>query len=313
MHEPVLLQPVVDYLRPNREDGTLVDATVGLGGHAEALLERYPRAHLVAIDRDPRALKLARERLGRFGSRVTFAQGRHESLIDILKQSNLETISGLVADLGVSSMQLDDASRGFSFRLDAPLDMRMGPDSTTAATLVNGLEEHELARILREYGEEPMARHIARAIVEARQSAPIETTGQLAVIVRGVKKSKRRDIDPATLTFQALRIAANEELVGLDRFIDDAVSVLESGARIAVISFHSLEDRIVKRALRRLKGECTCPPGMPVCGCGAKDLVSVLTGRPVTASEDEVNRNPRSRSAKLRVAEKKYGGARQQG
>ncbi|PYQ33641.1 MAG: 16S rRNA (cytosine(1402)-N(4))-methyltransferase [Acidobacteria bacterium] len=305
IHDPVLLQPVVDYLRPNREDGTLVDATVGLGGHAEALLERYPRAHLVAIDRDPRALKLARERLGRFGSRVTFAQGRHESLIDILKQSNLETISGLVADLGVSSMQLDDASRGFSFRLDAPLDMRMGPDSTTAATLVNGLEEHELARILREYGEEPMARRIARAIVEARQSAPIETTGQLAAIVRGVKKSKPRDIDPATLTFQALRIAANEELVGLDRFIDDAVSVLESGARIAVISFHSLEDRIVKRALRRLKGECTCPPGMPVCGCGAKDLVSVLTGRPVTASEDEVNRNPRSRSAKLRVAEKK--------
>ena len=137
------------------------------------------------------------------------------------------------------------------------------------------------------------------------QGAPIETTGQLAAIVRGVKKSKPRDIDPATLTFQALRIAANEELVGLDRFIDDAVSVLESGARIAVISFHSLEDRIVKRALRRLKGECTCPPGMPVCGCGAKDLVSVLTGRPVTASEDEGNRNPRSRSAKLRIAEKK--------
>jgi 16S rRNA (cytosine1402-N4)-methyltransferase len=305
MHQSVLLQEIVDYLRPNREDGTLVDATVGLGGHAEALLERYPRVQLVAIDRDPRALKLARERLGRFGSRVTFAQGRHESLIDILKQSNLETISGLVADLGVSSMQLDDASRGFSFRLDAPLDMRMGPDSTTAATLVNGLEEHELARILREYGEEPMARRIARAIVEARQSAPIETTGQLAAIVRSVKKSKPRDIDPATLTFQALRIAANEELVGLDRFIDDAVSVLESGARIAVISFHSLEDRIVKRALRRLEGECTCPPGMPVCGCGAKELVSVLTGRPVTASEDEVNRNPRSRSAKLRVAEKK--------
>jgi 16S rRNA (cytosine1402-N4)-methyltransferase len=305
MHQSVLLQPVVDYLRPNREDGTLVDATVGLGGHAAALLERYPRVRLVAIDRDPRALELARERLGRFGSRVTFAQGRHESLIDILKQSNLETISGLVADLGVSSMQLDDASRGFSFRLDAPLDMRMGPDSTTAANLVNTLEEHELARILREYGEEPMARRIARAIVETRQSAPIETTGQLAAIVRSVKKSRPRDIDPATLTFQAFRIAANAELVGLDRFIDDAVSVLESGARIAVISFHSLEDRIVKRALRRLKGECTCPPGMPVCGCGAREVVSVLTGRPVTASEDEVNRNPRSRSAKLRVAEKK--------
>src|SRR5438128_2859042 len=300
MHEPVLLQEIVEFLRPD-------------GGHAEALLERYPATRLVAIDRDPQALELARKRLEKFGDRVTFAVGRHESLIDILKQSNLETISGLMADLGVSSMQLDDASRGFSFRLDAPLDMRMGPDSTTAATLVNGLDERDLARILREYGEEPMARRIARAIVEARQSAPIETTGQLAAIVRSVKKSKPRDIDPATLTFQALRIAANEELVGLDRFIDDAVSVLESGARIAVISFHSLEDRIVKRALRRLKGECTCPPGMPVCGCGAKKIVTVLTRRPVTASEEEIDRNPRSRSAKLRVAEKVLAGAKEQG
>jgi len=294
-----------DSLRPDRENGTLVDATVGLGGHAEALLERYPATRLVAIDRDPQALELARKRLEKFGDRVTFAEGRHESLIDILKQSNVKTISGLVADLGVSSMQLDDASRGFSFRFDAPLDMRMGPDSTRAADLVNQLDERELARILRDYGEEPMARRIARAIVEARQSAPIETTGQLAAVVRSVKKSKPHDIDPSTLTFQALRIAANEELTGLDRFIDDAVSVLESRARIAVISFHSLEDRIVKRALRRLEGECTCPSGMPVCGCGAKEVVKILTGRPVTASEDEVKRNPRSRSAKLRVAEKK--------
>ena len=305
MHEPVLLQEVTEFLRPDREDGTLVDATVGLGGHAEALLERYPATRLVAIDRDPQAVELARTRLERFGNRVTFAVGRHESLIDILKQSNVKTISGLVADLGVSSMQLDDASRGFSFRFDAPLDMRMGPDSTRAADLVNQLDESELARILRDYGEEPMARRIARAIVEARQSAPIETTGQLAAVVRSVKKSRPHDIDPSTLTFQALRIAANEELTGLDRFIEDAVSVLQSRARIAVISFHSLEDRIVKRALRRLEGECTCPPGMPVCGCGAKELVKILTGRPVTASEDEVKRNPRSRSAKLRVAEKK--------
>jgi 16S rRNA (cytosine1402-N4)-methyltransferase len=305
MHEPVLLQKVTEYLRPDREDGTLVDATVGLGGHAKALLERYPATRLVAIDRDPQAVELARTRLEKFGDRVTFAVGRHESLIDILKQSNIKAISGLVADLGVSSMQLDDASRGFSFRFDAPLDMRMGPGSTRAADLVNQLDERELTRILREYGEEPMARRIARAIVEARQSAPIATTGQLAAVVRSVKKSRPHDIDPSTLTFQALRIAANEELTGLDRFIEDAVSVLESRARIAVISFHSLEDRIVKRALRRLEGECTCPPGMPVCGCGAKELVKILTGRPVTASEDEVKRNPRSRSAKLRVAEKK--------
>ena len=198
-------------------------------------------------------------------------------------------------------MQLDDAARGFSFRAEGPLDMRMGPDSTPASQIVNTFDEHELQKIIREYGEEPMAKRIARAIVEAR---PIETTSRLAEVIRSVKKSKPHAIDPATLTFQALRIAANSELAGLDRFIDDAVSVLEPHARIAVISFHSLEDRIVKLALRRLEGECICPPGMPVCGCGAKAIVKILTGRPLTASEEEVNRNPRSRSAKLRVAEK---------
>ncbi len=304
MHEPVLLQEVVESLRPNRGDGTFVDATVGLGGHAAGLLERYPKTRLVAIDRDPRALEIARERLRRFASRVTFVEGRHEKLIDILKQSKVETISGLLADLGVSSMQFDDASRGFSFRFDAPLDMRMGPDSRSAADLVNDLDEEALAKILRDYGEEPAARRIARAIVAARAEERIGTTGRLAEIVRSVKKSKPHEIDPATLTFQALRIAANEELVGLDQFVTDAVEFLERGARIAVISFHSLEDRIVKRALRRMEGECTCPPGLPVCRCGAKEMVKILTKRPVTASEEEVARNPRSRSAKLRIAEK---------
>ena len=298
MHESVLLNEAVEFLRPNREDGTLVDATAGLGGHSAALLERYPKTRLVAIDRDPKALELARERLKKFGDRVTFVQDRHEKLIDILKQL---TVSGLLADLGVSSMQFDDASRGFSFRQEAPLDMRMGPDSISAATLVNELDAGALAKILKEYGEEPRAKPIARAIVEAR---PIATTTELAGIVRRVKRAKPGDIDPATLTFQALRIAANEELVGLDHFIDDAVDRLESGARIAIISFHSLEDRIVKRAFRRLEGECTCPPNLPVCACGAKEVVKILTGRPVTASDDEVKRNPRSRSAKMRVAEK---------
>lgn len=298
MHESVLLNEAVEFLRPNRDDGTLVDATVGLGGHSAALLERYPKTRLVAIDRDPKALQLARERLKKFGDRVTFVQERHEKLIDILKQS---TISGLLADLGVSSMQFDDASRGFSFRHEAPLDMRMGPDSTSAAALVNELDVDALAKILKEYGEEPRAKPIARAIVEAR---PIATTTELAGIVRSVKRAKPGEIDPATLTFQALRIAANEELVGLDQFIDDAVDRLESGARIAIIAFHSLEDRIVKRAFRRLEGECTCPPNLPVCACGAKEVVKILTGRPVTASDEEVKRNPRSRSAKLRVAEK---------
>ncbi|PYQ32015.1 MAG: 16S rRNA (cytosine(1402)-N(4))-methyltransferase [Acidobacteria bacterium] len=303
-HEPVLFNEILESLIPSRTDGTIVDATLGLGGHAEGVLERHPSVRLIGIDRDPEALERSRQRLARFGDRVTLVRGLHESLIDILKQSGTETISGLLADLGVSSMQLDDASRGFSFRYDAPLDMRMGPEGTTAADLVSSLDEYELARILRDYGEEPMARRIARAIVAARSEAPIETTSRLAEIIRGVKRPRFGDIDPSTLTFQALRIATNEELTGLDRFLDDAVSVLESGARIAIISFHSLEDRIVKRAFRRLEGECTCPRNLPVCGCGAKEIVNVLTHRPVTASEEEIARNPRSRSAKLRVAEK---------
>ncbi|HET7705294.1 MAG TPA: 16S rRNA (cytosine(1402)-N(4))-methyltransferase RsmH [Thermoanaerobaculia bacterium] len=304
VHEPVLLKEILEVLRPPREDGTLVDATVGLGGHSEALLREHPRLRLLAIDRDPAALEKSRERLRPFADRVTFARGRHEELIDILKQHGITEISGLLADLGVSSMQLDDAQRGFSFRYDAPLDMRMGSEGMSAADLVRTLEESDLARILRDYGEEPMARRIARAIVAARSEAPIETTARLAEVIRSVKKGRPHEIDPSTLTFQALRIATNEELVGLEKFIDDAVSVLLREARIAVISFHSLEDRIVKQAFRRLEGECTCPPGMPVCGCGAVAIVHVMTGRPVTASEEEIARNPRSRSAKLRVAEK---------
>ncbi len=304
MHQPVLLNEILEYLIPSPPGGTLVDATVGLGGHSEALLEQHPEVRLIGIDRDPAALERSRERLSRFGDRVTLVRGRHESLIEILKQSGIDNISGILADLGVSSMQLDDASRGFSFRFDAPLDMRMGSEGKSAADLVNTLDEFELSRILRDYGEEPMARRIARAIVHARATGPIETTAKLADVIKSVKRQRYGEIDPSTLTFQALRIATNEELVGLEQFVDDAGSVLESGARLAIISFHSLEDRIVKRAFRRLEGECTCPPHMPVCGCGAQAVIEQLTGRPVTASDKEISSNPRSRSAKLRVAEK---------
>lgn len=221
-HEPVLFNEVLEFLRPAREDGVIVDATVGLGGHAEGILERYPGVRLIAIDRDPEALERSSRRLARFGERVTFVRGRHETLIEILKQSGVAAVSGLLADLGVSSMQLDDASRGFSFRFDAPLDMRMGAEGPTAGDLVNTLEQDELAKILRDYGEEPMARRIAGAIVAARAAAPIETTTALAEVIRGVKRSRPHEIDPATLTFQALRIAVNGELAGLDRFVDDA-------------------------------------------------------------------------------------------
>ncbi|HEX6159661.1 MAG TPA: 16S rRNA (cytosine(1402)-N(4))-methyltransferase RsmH [Thermoanaerobaculia bacterium] len=303
-HDPVLFQEVLELLRPAREDGTFVDATVGLGGHAEGLLEAHPHLRLLAIDRDPEALERSRQRLSRFGDRVTLVRGRHESLIDILKQHGIAQVTGLLADLGVSSMQLDDPARGFSFRFDGPLDMRMGSEGTSAADLVNSLDEYELMRVIRDYGEEPMARRIANAIVTARAEEPITTTTRLSEVIRSVKKSRPHQIDPSTLTFQALRIATNRELVELDRFADDAVSVLEPAARAGIISFHSLEDRIVKRAFRRLEGECTCPPGMPVCGCGAKAVVEILTRHPVTASDEELGRNPRSRSAKLRVVER---------
>ncbi|HVT43027.1 MAG TPA: 16S rRNA (cytosine(1402)-N(4))-methyltransferase RsmH [Thermoanaerobaculia bacterium] len=306
-HEPVLFSEVVEWLRPARADGLIVDATVGLGGHAEGLLRAWPEAELLAIDRDPLAIEKARSRLRRFDGRVRFVTGRYEELIDILEREGIEAVDAVLADLGVSSMQIDEPGRGFSFRAEGPLDMRMSSEGVTAADLVNRLDEDEIARILREYGEEPMARRIARAIVGARSEEPITTTTRLAEIVRGARghgsRGAREKIDPATLTFQALRIATNEELTGLERFIDDAVGRLVAGGRLAIISFHSLEDRIVKRAFRRLAGECTCPPRLPVCGCGAKEVVrrSKLIG----AGEDEVERNPRARSAKLRIAEKK--------
>jgi 16S rRNA (cytosine1402-N4)-methyltransferase len=303
-HDPVLLKEVVELALPAREDGILVDATVGLGGHSEALLARWPRARMIGIDRDPRALEIARERLAGYADRVRLVEGRHEQLIEILEGESVDRIDLLLADLGASSMQFDEPERGFSFRAEGPLDMRMGREGATAADLVNRLEERELARIIRKWGEEPRAGAIARAIVKARAEESIETTTRLAEVVRNAKRGSREKIDPATLTFQALRIEANEELVGLERFIRDAVERLEAKGRIAIISFHSLEDRIVKRTFRSLEGECLCPPGMPVCGCGALREIRSVTRRPVEAEEEEVSRNPRSRSAKLRVAEK---------
>lgn len=304
-HVPVLLTSVVEFLRPAETGGLIVDATLGLGGHAEALLERYGSARLLGVDRDPAALERAGRRLERFGDRARLVRGRHEELIEILEREGIEEVDGVLADLGVSSLQLDDASRGFSFRFDGPLDMRMGQSGETAAELVARVDARELETIIRDFGEEPMAGRIARAIVRARGEAPIETTARLAEVIRAARPRRHHDeIDPATRTFQAIRIAVNRELEGLGRFIEGAVAHAKPGARVAVISFHSLEDRIVKQTFRALEGECVCPPGLPVCACGARASIEVLTRRPVTADAEEVAVNPRSRSAKLRVAER---------
>jgi 16S rRNA (cytosine1402-N4)-methyltransferase len=278
-----------------------VDATLGAGGHAEALLARGPQARLLGIDRDPDALALARERLAPFGDRVSFVQADFGDLDSVLE--GRPSPDGILADLGVSSMQIDQAERGFSFRRDGPLDMRMGKSGPSAADVVATASVEELTRIFREFGEERMAAKIARGIVAERTRGPIATTRQLARIVAGQKSSRER-IDPATRVFQALRIEVNQELVALGRFLAAAAARLKDGGRLAVISYHSLEDRIVKDTFRRESGVCLCPPRMPACVCGARTALRVLTRRPIRPSEAEQRRNSRSRSARLRVAEK---------
>ena len=287
-------------LEPER-GGFFVDATVGAGGHAEFLLERGTELRLLGIDRDPEALALAGERLARFGERFELVAGDFADL-DALLSGRLPA-AGILADLGVSSMQLDRGERGFSFRRDGPLDMRMGPAGRTAADIVATASVDELTRIFRDYGEERMAAKIARGIVAERTRGPIQTTRQLARIVAG-QKGSREKIDPATRVFQALRIEVNQELVALGRFLAAAVARLKPGGRLAVISYHSLEDRIVKDAFRRDSGVCSCPPKLPTCICGARAALRLLTRRPIRPGEAELRRNPRSRSARLRVAEK---------
>jgi 16S rRNA (cytosine1402-N4)-methyltransferase len=306
-HRSVLLTEVVELLRPKPGD-TLVDTTLGAGGHAEALLERLGEdGRLIGIDRDRSALSIARDRLRRFGSRFVPVHGTHENIIQLLQDQGASAVDGIFADLGVSSMQLDSAERGFSFRFDGPLDMRM--DQTrgiTAAELLETISLDDLTRILRVYGEERLARRIARAIVEQRERRPIRTTLELAALVKEVAgpRARRYRIHPATRTFQALRIRVNEEIEGIERFITDAVSMLGKGGRIAVISFHSLEDRAVKLAMRSLANRCTCPPDLPICGCNRENFLKVITGRVRTPLAEEIETNPRARSAKLRVGER---------
>ena len=297
---PVLLEEVIAHLEPER-GSFFVDATLGAGGHAEAILARSSASRLLGIDRDPDALERARPRLSAFGGRVTFERADFGDLDSVLQ--GLPAPDGILADLGVSSMQLDEPERGFSFRRDGPLDMRMGRDGRSAADIIATASAEELTRIFRDFGEERMAAKIARGIVAERTRSPIATTRHLARIVAG-QKGSREKIDPATRVFQALRIEVNHELVALARFLAAAVARLNEGGRLAVISYHSLEDRIVKETFRRESGVCLCPPRLPVCVCGARTALRVLTRRPIRPSEAEQRRNPRSRSARLRVAVK---------
>ena len=307
-HQPVLLVESRSLLAP-RPGMTVIDATLGPGGHAEALLDDVaPDGRVVGIDRDPEAVDFSRRRLERFGDRFVGLTGDHREIEAICREAGFSTVDGVIADLGISSLQLDDRTRGFSFQHDGPLDMRMDATSAgpTAADLVATLDESALADLLSRWGEERAARRIARAIVRERARAPIATTGALRDLVARVQgpAAARFRIHPATRTFQALRIAVNREVEGIPALVRGAVSLLRSGGRLAVISFHSLEDRAVKLAMRELTDRCVCPPDLPVCACGRTALVRLLTPRPIVPSEHEVRRNPRARSARLRGLEK---------
>jgi 16S rRNA (cytosine1402-N4)-methyltransferase len=300
-HVPVMVGEAVEWLRP-RPGAHLVDATVGLGGHAAALLAAAPDTRLLGIDRDPAALAIARERLSDAGERLVLRHAHFADLRAILSELGWDGAHAVLLDLGVSSLQLGDPARGFSFQAEGPLDMRMDPaGELDAAEVVNEWPEEALARAIREYGEEPRARAVARAIVRRR---PFATTLDLARVVRGVLGRGRPGLDPATRTFQGLRIAVNDELAGLDRFLADGWTVLRPGGRLAVLAYHSLEDRRVKETFRRWAATCICPPRAPVCVCGWRATVRILTPRPLRPAPDEIARNPRARSARLRVVER---------
>jgi 16S rRNA (cytosine1402-N4)-methyltransferase len=303
-HVPVLCDRVVEWLAPTAP-GLLVDATVGAGGHSAALLDAAPGLRLLGIDRDPEALEETRQRLRQYRDRVRLVCSRFSRLPQLLADLGSPHPTAILADLGCSSLQLETPSRGFSFVEDGPLDMRMGDGGRTAAELVNTSPEADLVKILRSYGEERRARAVARAIVAARDSSPIETTAELGRIVERIVGRSRADrIHPATRTFQALRIAVNDELGELEGFLEPAARSLTPGGRMAVICFHSLEDRIVKHGFRRLEGRCVCPPDLPECVCRPEPVLRVLTHGAERPDERETAANPRSRSARLRVAER---------
>ncbi len=305
-HIPVLLHECVEGLRI-KPGGTYVDGTLGRGGHSAAIAGRLTTGLLIGIDRDTAAIREAGERLRPQGSRVRLVHGNFRDLGGILDGLGIDRVDGMLFDLGVSSPQLDDAERGFSYMADAPLDMRMDRTaSLTAFDVVNGWDEAELRRIFFEYGEERYSPKIAAAIVRAREKREIKTTLELVEVIKSAMPAAalREKQHPAKRCFQAIRIAVNDELGALREMLDTAMDRLKPGGRIAVISFHSLEDRIVKSAIRSRENGCTCPPEFPVCVCGFKQTMKSVTRKPITPSEEELERNPRSRSAKLRIAER---------
>ncbi len=305
-HKPVLLDECIEMLNI-RPGGVYVDGTLGRAGHSREIARRLNGGRLICIDQDTAAIQAAEERLAPWRDRVTLVHGNFSDLADILRDAGVSGVDGALFDLGVSSPQLDDASRGFSYMQDAPLDMRM--DDTAALTaweVVNTWSQEELRRILYEYGEERYAPAVARAIVRARETSPVETTLELVEIVRSAMPpaALREKQHPAKRTFQAVRIAVNGELDVLPPMLEAAVDSLNPGGRLAVITFHSLEDRIVKQTLREQAWGCTCPREFPVCVCGKKPKIRLVTRKPIVPGAAELSENPRARSAKLRAAEK---------
>lgn len=304
-HISVLLNECIDNLNI-RPDGIYVDGTMGGGGHSLEIAKRLTTGRLICIDQDPNAHEAAGKRLAEYKDRITFVRDNFGNIKSILDSLGIEKIDGMLLDIGVSSHQLDEAERGFSYQQDAPLDMRMNPDRPFSAyDVVNGYDEDELDRVIFTYGEERWARRIAQFIVKEREAKPIETTGELVdIIKKAVPKGARKDgPHPAKRTFQAIRIEVNGELEVLQRAIDDVAARLAVGGRLCIITFHSLEDRIVKEAFRKQENPCICPPQFPVCVCGKKPLGRVITRKPILPSREELEENPRSRSAKLRVLE----------
>lgn len=305
-HTPVLLREVLEGLRI-RPDGIYLDCTLGGGGHSEEIAKRLTDGMLIATDRDEDAVLAAGERLAPYGDKVRIVHESYERAVDVVHDAGRDGVNGILIDLGVSSAQLDTAERGFSYRYDAPLDMRMDRrQSLTARTIVNEWPVEELTRILREYGEERFAKRIAERVVETRQKKEIETTGELNDIIRASipAKMRREGGHPSKRTFQAIRIACNRELEILSDTLDELIDLLYPCGRICVITFHSLEDRIVKNCFRNAQNPCVCPPDFPVCVCGRKPKGKIITGKPLLPDEAECRDNPRAKSAKLRIFER---------